>query len=182
MQLTGRPCGGASISFALLDVGAKISGAGEERVPKCCGQRGERRRSGLEGLEEAPHAEVERGVVAAVPIEGALGADGAGLEKHASRLDVAGEARIVERDGVPGVAGVHVHAGVQEVVEAVEVAGARCLEYVASWDLLERDKGVEVLRVEVEVAKLRLQFPPRAARGRVHGEISAPQTRRPRGS
>lgn len=89
--------------------------------------------------------------MAAVAVKGALGADGAGLEQHPRGVSVAGEASVVERDGVPAVARVDVGAALEEVGEPVAVAGARRLEEVAAGDLLEGHRRLKVLRVEVEV-------------------------------
>lgn len=51
--------------------------------------------------------------MAAVAIEGMLGADGAALEEHPDGVEMTGEAGVVEGDGVPLVAGVDVDAGLQ---------------------------------------------------------------------
>lgn len=76
--------------------------------------------------------------MASVAVEGPLGADGPGLKKHPGGLHVASEAGIIESDGVPTVPGVDVddEAGVEEVAEAVDVAGAGGLEDVAGGDFL----------------------------------------------
>ena len=101
-----------------------ISMRGKEGIPKGRLKRAEGRRTGLEGLEELSDLQIEGGVVAAVAVEGVFGADGAGLEEEAGGVEVAGEAGVVEGDGVPMVAGVDVDgAGVEEVAEVVEVAG-----------------------------------------------------------
>lgn len=96
----------------LLEVGV-VGFAREESVSKGGLQRLERRRPGLEGLEQLPYLKSEGGVVAAVAIEGMLGADGAALEEHPDGVEMTGEAGVVEGDGVPLVAGVDVDAGLQ---------------------------------------------------------------------
>lgn len=70
----------------------------------------ERRRAGLKGLEQLAHFEIEGGVVAAVAVEGMLGADGSALEEHPGGIEMAGEASVVEGDGIPLVAGADVDA------------------------------------------------------------------------
>lgn len=84
----------------------------------------EGRGASLEGLEQFADLEIESGVVAAVAVKGVLVADGAALEQHTGGVEMAGEAGVVDGDGVPLVAGVDVDARVQEVSEAVDVAGA----------------------------------------------------------
>ena len=95
-------------------VGA-VGGGGEEGVAEGGLQGEQGRGAGLEGLEELADLEVEGGVVAAVAVEGVLGADGAALEEHAGGVEVAGEAGVVEGNGVPLVAGVDVHPRLQQV-------------------------------------------------------------------
>ena len=142
---------GAGAPLEHLEEGGAVGGAGEERRPERGGQRRERRRPGLERLEQPAEAQVERGVVAAVAVEGALGADGAGLEQHPRGLGVAREAGVVERDGVPAVARVDIGAGLEEEGEAVAVPRPRRLEEVAAGDLLEGHRRLEVLRIEFDV-------------------------------
>lgn len=115
-----------------------IGGAGEESVAEGGGERGEGRRAGLVELEELANGEVEGGIVAAVAVEGVLGADGAAVEEEAGSGEVAGEAGVVQGGGVPGVAAVDVGAGVDEVAEAVDVAGPRRLEQVPRRHLPQR--------------------------------------------
>lgn len=134
-----------------LEEGSAVAGTREERGSESSGQWRERRRPGLERLEEPAEAQIEGGVVAPVAVKGALRTDGTGLEQHSRGLDVAGEAGVVERDGVPAVAGVDVGAGLEEEGEAVAVAGTRRLEEVAGGDLLEAHRRLEVLRVELDV-------------------------------
>lgn len=97
--------------------------------------------------------------MAAIAVESALGADGAGLKEHAGSLDVAGEAGVVEGDGVPLVPGVDVDAGLQKVAEAIDVAGARRLEDVAGGDFFEGYGRLEVLWVEVQALQFRVDDP-----------------------
>lgn len=125
---------GASLEH--VEEGGAVGGAGEERRPERGRERRKRRRPGLERLEQPAEAKVERGVVAPVAIEGALGADGAGLEQHPRGLGVACEASVVECDGIPAVARVDISAGLEEKGEAVAVPRPRRLEEVAAGDLL----------------------------------------------
>lgn len=87
--------------------------AGEESIAEGGLQGLKRRRAGLEGLEQFTDLEIEGGVVAAVAVEGVLGADGADLEEHPGGVEMAGEAGVVEGDGVPLVASIDVEAGVE---------------------------------------------------------------------
>lgn len=75
--------------------------------------------------------------MATVAVEGALGADGTGLEQHPRGLGVSRQAGVIERDRVPAVASVDVGAGLEEEGKAVAVPGPRRLEEVAAGDLLE---------------------------------------------
>lgn len=107
--------------------------------------------------------------MAAVAVEGALGADGPGLEQHPGGVGVAGEAGVVERDGVPAVALVDVGAAAEEEGEAGAVPRAGRLEEVPRGDLLEGHRRLEVLRVELDLdvdaaaaEMLRLVLLPRA--------------------
>ena len=70
---------------------------------------------------------------------------------------MAGEAGVVEGDGIPLVPGVDVDgAGVEEISEAVEVAGARGGKNVAVWNLLEGDGGAEIGGGEVDTVEVRV--------------------------
>lgn len=120
----------------VIQIGA-IGFAGQESVSQGGLQGLERRGSSLEGLKQFADLEIEGSVVAAVAIKGMLGADGAALEQHTGGVKMAGEAGVVDGDGVPLVPGVDVDTGVQEIAEAVDVAGAGGLENVAVRDLLQ---------------------------------------------
>lgn len=100
--------------------------------------------------------------MATVAVEGALGADGAGLEQHPRGLGVSRQAGVIERDGVPTVTRVDVGAGVEEEGEAVAIPGPRRLEEVAAGDLFEGHRRLKVLRVkfyvDVKAPKLDIGF------------------------
>lgn len=134
----------------------------QERLPQIPLQRPERRRPRLECLQQLPHLQVERRVVAPVAVERVLGADRATLEQHPRGVQVAREARVVKGHGVPRVAGVDVDAGLEEVPEAVDVAGAGGREDVAVGDPLEGDGATEVGGVEVDAVHVRVERPRRA--------------------
>lgn len=125
-----------------------IGPAGQESVPESGLQGAQRRGPGLEGLQELADLQIEGGVVAAVAVEGVLGADGAALEEHAGGVEVARQARVVERHRVPLVTRVHVHhARLQQVPEPIHVTRTRRLENVAVWDLLQRHRRREIRRL-----------------------------------
>lgn len=100
--------------------------------------------------------------MAAVAVERVLGANRAALEQHPRGVQVARQARVVKGHGVPLVAGVDVDAGLDEVPEAVDVAGAGGREDVAVGDPLEGDGAAEVGRVEVDALHVGVERPRRA--------------------
>jgi hypothetical protein len=77
--------------------------------------------------EDCPYAQVERRAVAPLAFEGAHVADGARLEQQPHGVGLAGEAGVVERDGVPAVARVQVGPSFDKGGEPGAVAGARRL-------------------------------------------------------
>lgn len=85
----------------------------------------------------------------AVAVESVLGANGAVLEEQASGVEAAGEAGVVESDGVPAVASVDVDSGLEEVAEPVDVSGARGFEDVSVGDSFGRQGWAVVLEVDV---------------------------------
>lgn len=69
------------------------------------------------------------------------------------------QTRVIQRHRVPLVPRVDVDAGVEEVPEAVHVAGARGLKDVAVGDLLQGSRGAEVGWVEVDAVDFGVDGP-----------------------
>lgn len=107
--------------------------------------------------------------MAPVTVERMLGANSAALEQHARGVEVSCEARIVKSHRIPLVARVDIDTRLQQVPESINVAGTGGLENVAVGDLLERDGGSEIRRVEVDSVEVRVDSPGVALRGHLVG-------------
>jgi hypothetical protein len=68
----------------------------------------------------SPYAQVERREVAALALGGALAVVGAGVEQHLRGLAMAGDAGVVEREGIPWVIRVHVGAGFNQAGDIMD--------------------------------------------------------------
>ncbi|GER54073.1 FAD-binding Berberine family protein [Striga asiatica] len=104
---------GIGFSIQRITYIGPIGFAGQEGVSEGGLQWLERGGPGLEGLEQFADLEIESGVVAAIAIEGVLGADGTALEQHTRDFEMAGKAGIVERHRVPLIPCIHVHTALQ---------------------------------------------------------------------
>lgn len=107
--------------------------------------------------------------MAAIAVEGVLGANSAVGEQHPGGVEVSGEAGVVEGDGVPLVTRVDVDAGLEEVAEPIDIAGAGGLEEVTCGDLLEGHRGGEVGWVEVDSVQAAVHGPRLARRRHLRG-------------
>ena len=67
----------------------------EEGLPQSRLKWGKRGRAGLKCLEELPHLQIKRSIVAAVTIEGMLRADGTALEQHSGSVKVTSQASVI---------------------------------------------------------------------------------------
>jgi hypothetical protein len=137
--------------IGIFVVKESVDFAAEEDIAEGALEGRQGRGAGLKGLEEPPDLEIERRIVATIPIEGVLGTDCPALQEHPGCVQVAGEAGVVESHGVPRVPRIDVDAQFQQILEALHITCPRSLEHVPRRYLLQGQRNLLLVGCVIEI-------------------------------